>query len=111
MHGLASTPSQDRMVLESGSFIQNLLACSECGTRDIKNADKHEQEDEDGTEVITFSHRCSGCRHVIAIHRHTFAVEDGYQEYAMECSLCGHAQDSHCVLPDDPRHSLQAQLL
>ena len=48
---------------------------------------------------------------MIAVHRHTFVVEDGYQEYVMECSLCGHGQDSHCVLPDDPRHSLQAQLL
>ena len=43
------------MVLESGSFMQNLLACSECGIRDIKNADKHEEEEEDGTEVTTFS--------------------------------------------------------
>ena len=48
---------------------------------------------------------------MIAVHRHTFCVEDGYQEYAMECCLCGTGQDSHCVLPDDPRHSLQAQLL
>ena len=48
------------MVLESGCYIRNLLACSECGDGDVTNADKHEQEDEEGMEVA-FSHRCAGC--------------------------------------------------
>ncbi|XP_037067924.1 protein Churchill-like [Pollicipes pollicipes] len=104
-------PQRDRIVLESGTFMLNLRCCSECGVRDIKNTEKHEEEDEEGTEIVTFSHTCSACRHLIAVHRHTFSVEEGYQEYAMECSLCGSGQDSHSVLPDDPRHSLQTELL
>lgn len=76
---------------------------------------------------------CVQCGHVIATHKYTFSVDEGYQvgsvtvtnpahftclcvgvcvwggcvlylqEYSMECSLCGHGEATVSVLPDDPR--------
>uniref|UniRef100_A0A3P8TKL0 Protein Churchill n=1 Tax=Amphiprion percula TaxID=161767 RepID=A0A3P8TKL0_AMPPE len=48
---------------------------------------------------------CKNCDHVIARHEYTFSVVDEYQEYTMLCMLCGKAEDSISVLPDDPRQS------
>ncbi|KAJ6665510.1 hypothetical protein lerEdw1_003351 [Lerista edwardsae] len=59
---------------------------------------------------------CKNCHHVIARHEYTFSVVDDYQgvtfsgiageldnkEYTMLCMLCGRAEDSISVLPDDP---------
>ncbi|NXA40625.1 CHUR protein, partial [Eudromia elegans] len=47
---------------------------------------------------------CRNCSHFIARHEYTFSVGDDYQEYTMLCLLCGRAEDSVSVLPDDPRH-------
>ncbi len=40
---------------------------------------------------------------MIAEHRHDFWVEDGYQEYRMDCRLCGTGEDTISVAPKDPR--------
>uniref|UniRef100_A0A3Q2Q1Z3 Protein Churchill n=1 Tax=Fundulus heteroclitus TaxID=8078 RepID=A0A3Q2Q1Z3_FUNHE len=53
----------------------------------------------------TFSNVCKNCDHVVARHEYTFSVVDEYQEYTMLCMLCGKAEDSISVLPDDPRQS------
>ncbi len=52
---------------------------------------------------ISVSDVCSKCSHVIGKHTHEFWIEEGYQEYRMECRLCGLGEDSACVLPRDPR--------
>ena len=65
------------------------------------DAGQDSDEDED-KELIKFDHACIQCNHVVANHLHEFWVEDGYQEYRMECTLCGVAQDSISVLPKDP---------
>lgn len=46
---------------------------------------------------------CKNCHHLIARHEYTFSVVDDYQEYTMLCLLCGRAEDSVSILPDDPR--------
>jgi len=46
---------------------------------------------------------CTKCFHVIAKHTHEFWIEDGYQEYRMDCLICGIGEDSISILPRDPR--------
>ncbi|NXT85554.1 CHUR protein, partial [Zapornia atra] len=41
---------------------------------------------------------CKNCHHLIARHEYTFSVVDDYQ-----VQLCGRAEDSVSILPDDPR--------
>uniref|UniRef100_A0A8C4WHR4 Protein Churchill n=1 Tax=Gopherus evgoodei TaxID=1825980 RepID=A0A8C4WHR4_9SAUR len=48
---------------------------------------------------------CKNCHHMIARHEYTFSVVDDYQEYTMLCLLCGRAEDSVSILPDDPRQT------
>ncbi|XP_017589235.1 PREDICTED: protein farnesyltransferase subunit beta [Corvus brachyrhynchos] len=57
----------------------------------------------DGEEIVTYDHLCKNCHHLIARHEYTFSVVDDYQEYTMLCLLCGRAEDSVSILPDDPR--------
>ena len=37
---------------------------------------------------------CPDCNHCIAEHSHTFWIEGRYQEYRMDCLLCGIGEDS-----------------
>lgn len=46
---------------------------------------------------------CGDCQHVISIHNYKFWVEGDYQEYEMDCALCGTGEDSVSILPEDPR--------
>lgn len=63
-----------------------------------------EEVDDDVTkEITTFDHTCIKCGHIIANHTHEFWIEDGYQEYRMECLICGLGEDSISILPKDPR--------
>ena len=76
----------------------------ERGRQTIKNGEEEPNEDDpDEKEIIRFEHVCMLCNHVVAKHLHEFWVEDGYQEYRMECLLCGLGQDSISVMPRDPR--------
>ena len=64
-----------------------------------------------GKMICYFSHPpsfvfpdvCSSCSHVIGEHRYEFWVEGGYQEYRMDCMLCGLGEDSVSVMPTDPK--------
>ena len=42
---------------------------------------------------------CCECQHIIARHTYSFSVEDGTQEYEMNCMLCGHGEDQVKVVP------------
>uniref|UniRef100_A0A8B9S702 Protein Churchill n=1 Tax=Apteryx owenii TaxID=8824 RepID=A0A8B9S702_APTOW len=53
--------------------------------------------------LLSSADLCKNCHHVIAHHEYTFSVVDDYQEYTMLCLLCGRAEDSVSILPDDPR--------
>ena len=53
--------------------------------------------------ILSFTDVCSVCEHVIAEHRHEFWIENGYQEYRMDCLLCGIGEDSVSIMPRDPR--------
>eukprot|EP00117_Sycon_ciliatum_P038062 scpid92301/ scgid28354/ Protein Churchill len=89
--------------LETGVYYINLKGCVNCSTRgELAKAECKQEEDEDGAEEISFEHRCSKCDHVVAKHTYSFSVDDGYQEYSMQCGLCGTGSDSRSVLPDDP---------
>ena len=66
------------------------------------NSDSDENDSEE-KEIISFSHACIQCNHVVAKHTHEFWIEEGYQEYRMECLLCGTGQDSISIMPKDPR--------
>ena len=74
----------------------------EVGKQTIDSVTDSEDEGEE-KEIIKFEHACMQCNHIVAKHLHEFWVEDGYQEYRMECLLCGQAQDSISVMPKDLR--------
>lgn len=60
-------------------------------------------KEEDGEEIVTYDHLCKNCHHVVARHEYTFSIMDDFQEYTMLCLLCGKAEDTISILPDDPR--------
>ncbi|KAM9420722.1 protein Churchill isoform 1-T1 [Salvelinus alpinus] len=91
--------------LENGSYLMNYLGCANCHQRDFVLISNKATEDEDGEEIVTYDHVCKNCDHVVARHEYTFSVVDDYQEYTMLCMLCGKAEDSISVLPDDPRQT------
>lgn len=98
-------PDRGNTCLENGSYLMNYQACANCHQRDFVLISNKSTEDEDGEEIVTYDHVCKNCDHVIARHEYTFSVVDEYQEYTMLCLLCGKAEDSISVLPDDPRQS------
>ena len=49
------------------------------------------------TQSISFAHTCKHCGHVIAEHRYEFSAGHEWQEYSMECLLCGSSSDRKCV--------------
>ena len=75
----------------------------EQGRQTITEDEEANEDDPDQKEITRFEHVCQKCNHVIAKHVHEFWVEDGYQEYRMECLLCGLGEDSSSVMPRDPR--------
>ncbi|XP_077442750.1 protein Churchill [Stigmatopora argus] len=98
-------PDRGSTCLENGSFLMNYVGCANCHHRDFVLICNKDTEDDDGEEIVTYDHVCKNCDHVIARHEYTFSVVDEYQEYTMLCMLCGKAEDSISVLPDDPRQS------
>ena len=54
-------------------------------------------------EGVPQSDLCKNCHHVVARHEYTFSIMDEFQEYTMLCLLCGKAEDTISILPDDPR--------
>uniref|UniRef100_A0A8C7Z636 Protein Churchill n=1 Tax=Oryzias sinensis TaxID=183150 RepID=A0A8C7Z636_9TELE len=97
-------PDRGNTCLENGSYLMNYLGCANCHKRDFVLINNKSTEDDDGEE-IDHLYVCKNCDHVIARHEYTFSVVDEYQEYTMLCMLCGKAEDSISVLPDDPRQS------
>ncbi|XP_061731239.1 protein Churchill-like [Nerophis ophidion] len=95
-------PDRGHTCLEDGSYLMNYLGCASCNHRDFVLVANKVGEDYAVEEVVTYDHLCKNCNHVIARHEYTFAVVDEYQEYTMLCMLCGKAEDSISVLPDDP---------
>ena len=57
------------------------------------------------SQILTtlISDTCATCDHCVAKHTHEFWIEDGYQEFRMECLICGLGEDSVSVLPRDPK--------
>uniref|UniRef100_K7FTV0 Protein Churchill n=1 Tax=Pelodiscus sinensis TaxID=13735 RepID=K7FTV0_PELSI len=96
---------QGNTCLENGSFLLNYVGCVECNKRDFVLITNRATDDDDGEEIITYDHVCKNCHHMIARHEYTFSVVDEYQEYTMLCLLCGRAEDSISILPDDPRQA------
>ncbi|XP_078262434.1 protein Churchill [Rhinoraja longicauda] len=96
-------PDRGNTCLENGSYLLNFGGCAECSKIDFVLITNRTQDDDDGEEIITYDHICQNCNHLIARHEYTFTVVDDYQEYTMLCMLCGKAEDSISVLPDDPR--------
>jgi len=44
------------------------------------------------------------------MHKYQFWVEEGRQEYRMDCLLCGFAEDSVSCMPNDPRKASAMEL-
>ncbi|XP_025047795.1 protein Churchill [Alligator sinensis] len=108
MQGFISQPLSTHLAIKcdeqpSVGIQLNFGACAECNKRDFVLIANRATEEEDGEEIITYDHMCENCHHVIARHEYTFSVVDDYQEYTMLCLLCGRAEDSISILPDDPR--------
>ena len=73
----------------------------ENGGHEIEDDD--DDEDDEEAERVQFEHACSSCGHVVARHEYAFQVDDNFQNFSMMCLLCGRAEDTRSVMPDDPR--------
>nr|XP_042708534.1 protein Churchill [Chrysemys picta bellii] len=99
-------PSRGNTCLENGSFLLNYVGCVECNKRDFSLITRVSLQGGDPCESLVFvPDVCKNCHHMIARHEYTFSVVDDYQEYTMLCLLCGRAEDSISILPDDPRQA------
>ncbi|XP_065844662.1 protein Churchill-like isoform X2 [Oscarella lobularis] len=98
-------PDRGSVCLESGVYLLNYKGCSQCGERSSVGVSDREEttNEEDGDEEVNFKHVCESCNHVIAKHEYTFTVTEEYQEYTMNCLLCGYGEATVSILPDDPR--------
>ena len=116
-------PQRGRLCSESGAYLANFVGCTNCqgninvdnessatlplrefGKQVIEiNEEESNEDDPLNKEMTRFEHVCRLCNHLVAKHTHEFWVEDGYQEYRMECPLCGLGQDTISVMPKDPR--------
>ena len=92
-------------------------SCGGCGSKAfIKNINRKATEEDDGNkEIVTYTRKklqiwllnmivdtCQECQHVICEHLWEFEiVDDKYQQYSMDCKLCGHAEDTKTIDPDD----------
>ncbi|XP_019496877.1 PREDICTED: protein Churchill isoform X1 [Hipposideros armiger] len=94
---------QGNTCLENGSFLLNFTGCAVCSKRDFMLITNKSLKEEDGEEIVTYDHLCKNCHHVVARHEYTFSIMDEFQEYTMLCLLCGKAEDTISILPDDPR--------
>ncbi|XP_017816741.1 protein Churchill isoform X2 [Papio anubis] len=101
--GTPSPPLPGNTCLENGSFLLNFTGCAVCSKRDFMLITNKSLKEEDGEEIVTYDHLCKNCHHVIARHEYTFSIMDEFQEYTMLCLLCGKAEDTISILPDDPR--------
>ncbi|XP_024904868.1 protein Churchill [Pteropus alecto] len=81
----------------------NFTGCAVCNKRDFMLITNKSLKEEDGEEIVTYDHLCKNCHHVVARHEYTFSIMDEFQEYTMLCLLCGKAEDTISILPDDPR--------
>ncbi|CAG0887218.1 unnamed protein product [Darwinula stevensoni] len=97
------SPDRGRICLEIGSYLLNFRACANCEHKGELVIVDREVIQEGDTEVIVYDHQCGECGHVVAKHHYTFNVMEEYQEYEMECVLCGIAEDSISITPIDPR--------
>ena len=96
-------PDRGSTCLDGGSYFLNFNHCNNCLKKEkIQIKDKTQYEDDDGVETVKYQHICELCGHVVATHEYTFQVDSGYQEYEMNCELCGFGQDRICIMPDDP---------
>lgn len=90
------------MCADSGAYMANLKSCANCKGNQLKIVNKIVVLESE-VEITTYEHICSTCQHKISSHNHKFWVEGDYQEYEMECLLCGTGEDSISILPIDPR--------
>jgi len=114
-------PHRERLCSEKGIYIINFIGCHNCNetnrapdsllVSEYSKKNVEDEEDDVSKEIISFNHSCAKCGHIIAKHIHEFWIEDGYQEYRMECMLCGIGEDSVSVLPKDPRKVSQIPAL
>ncbi|KAF2355977.1 Transcription activator Churchill [Trinorchestia longiramus] len=102
-----TNPDRGNLCLESGAYLLNLAGCHGCGRKDTivaqDRAENLANDDHQEISYIHYKHVCSACGHIVALHKHLFWIEDGYQNYEMNCLLCGDALDERSCLPDDPR--------
>ncbi|XP_046847438.1 protein Churchill-like [Xenia sp. Carnegie-2017] len=99
-------PDRGSTCLDGGSYFFNYRQCVSCYKKaNILITNRRQDEDEDGMEIIEYQHVCEKCGHIIASHEYTFQVNGNYQEYEMNCKLCGFGQDRVCVFPHDPEKS------
>jgi len=96
-------PRRESICLENGSYFMNFAECIVCHRKDSLVVRNRHIEEDDEQEVITYEHVCANCEHVIACHEYRFECDEEFQNYEMECLLCGHGEDERSVMPYDPR--------
>ncbi|NXV23651.1 CHUR protein, partial [Cepphus grylle] len=82
--------------LEGGSFLLNFVGCAQCGRRDFVLLSNRAAGLHGGDEIVTYDPR-------LWQPPRPPSSPVPPQEYTMLCLLCGRAEDSVSILPDDPR--------
>lgn len=67
-----------------------------CSKKEIVNDEINVNE-----EITELIHKCNICYHEIGKHYYKFSVDEKYQNYTMECILCGVGEYSTTILPYD----------
>lgn len=89
--------------MEGGSYLLNFKGCAKCSEFAIIKIANKKRNEEGDLETVTYTHHCPKCDHVICDHKYTFEVNGDYQEYNMECMLCGIGEATISIEPEDPR--------
>jgi hypothetical protein len=100
----AALPDRGSLCTESGCYLANFKGCAQCKKigpldaaerRVVSEVEEDEGDDarsRESREVVTFSHVCRGCKHVVCEHYYCFTEVSGASfehRFLMECVLCG----------------------
>jgi hypothetical protein len=102
-------PDRGTTCLETGSYFLNFKGCGSCGKKGMIKNINHKKEENEIKETILFTHICVECNHIICEHSWEFEVVDKFQEYTMNCLLCGSGESQHAIDPTDSLEMLRYQ--
>jgi len=96
-------PERGSFCATTSCYLLNFKGCAACNQKVMPITIDEVKEETEEEETLIYKHVCGACNHVICEHNWNFKVEGDYQEYEMDCMLCGTGQSSHSIKPFDPK--------